>query len=90
LWEERDLAGYATRSEFDPSPEMALFPFVPVRPMSTALRNVFRSGSSLRDHRNLNAVEKGGQFRLGLLMAASSIAARTSVGSPSERHSDLA
>ena len=49
----------------DPSRRWLFSPSSPSGQLITALRNVFRSGSFAPD-RNLNAVEIGGPFRLGL------------------------
>src|SRR5258707_8373315 len=52
-------------SGFDPSRKWLFSPSSPSGQLIAALRNVFRSGSFAPD-RNLNAVEIGGPFRLGL------------------------
>src|SRR5258708_1323413 len=49
----------------DPSRKWLFSPSSPSGQLITALRNVFRSGSFAPD-RNLNTVEIGGPFRLGL------------------------
>src|SRR5260221_10993474 len=55
----------ASISGFDPSRKWLFSPSSPSGQLITALRNVFRSGSFAPD-RNLNDVEIGWPFRLGL------------------------
>jgi hypothetical protein len=62
---ERKLDCVAVRAAFDPSRKWLFSPSSPSGQLITALRNVFRSGSFAPD-RNLNAVEIGWPFRLGL------------------------
>src|SRR6266478_6061879 len=60
-----DSAGHSGILPFDPSRKWLFSPSSPSGQLITALRNVFRSGSFAPD-RNLNAVEIGWPFRLGL------------------------
>jgi hypothetical protein len=57
--------GHRQTVPFDPSRKWLFSPSSPSGQLITALRNVFRSGSFAPD-RNLNAVEIGWPFRLGL------------------------